>query len=259
MFPPRLPAGRPRPGIEACLVLLALGGCFDPTFQDPICGEGEECPSGYSCANGVGQVCVAGTPPDGGPGPGEPDAAPITCDESQRRWVQLLANPGFEGGEAGWTTEAGFDVIRMFGDGLPVAPREGDWAAIIGERDADQLVSQVVTVPGGISRVRFGGHGCFATNETAATPIDRLSVRLVPTNDPTRSLAELADFSNVNAAASCRWDTFEKVVEMVSLPDKAELRIHADLDSARVTTFYLDGLHLDVFACPGALTGGGER
>lgn len=151
----RVPAGRSRTGIEACLVLMALGtGCFDPTFQDPICGDGDECPSGWTCANGVGQVCVLGTPPDGGPEPGAPDAAPVTCDESQRSWRQLLTNPGFEGGDAGWTTDAGFDVIRMYGDGLPVAPREGSWAAIIGERDADQVVSQVVTVPGGISRVR---------------------------------------------------------------------------------------------------------
>jgi len=59
------------------LLSLVAAGCFNPTFTNTHCGEGNSCPSGYEC---VATLCVPrGAPTDGAPPPtdGPPtDGAP---------------------------------------------------------------------------------------------------------------------------------------------------------------------------------------
>jgi hypothetical protein len=83
------------------LVALAVGACFDPTFHNPVCGPGGDCPEGWKCA-AVGQACVAeGTPPEPPdatpPGPGEPDAMP-SPGPCTKTWQSLLTNGNFDAG-----------------------------------------------------------------------------------------------------------------------------------------------------------------
>jgi hypothetical protein len=249
MSPNRVPAGRARSGL-AMLAILA-GGCFDPTFRDPICGPGEECPSGWTCANGVDQVCVQGAPP-----PGEPDAMPAACAEADRRWQPILANGNFEAGVEGWvTTPAGFNPIRMEGAGLPVTTDDGSWAALLGQDDgADQVMSQVVTIPEGTSRVRLSGQRCFATNEDDATmEFDHLYAQLGPSGTELPAPVEIIAWSNRDGAESCGWSRFDREIAVPSLPAATPFRLVSDLDVGNITTFYLDALVLEAFACPPAL------
>jgi hypothetical protein len=53
-------------------LLLLLGACFNPHYQDPMCSSTGECPSGLTCVAGV---CRASVPDD--------DAATIDEDSSQ--------------------------------------------------------------------------------------------------------------------------------------------------------------------------------
>jgi hypothetical protein len=253
MSPNRVPAGRAWSGI-ATLAMLA-GGCFDPTFRDPICGPGDECPSGWTCANGAGQVCVQGAPtPD-------PDAMPAGCEESALRWQSVLANGNFEAGGQSWTTSPpNFNPIRREGAGLPVTTDDGAWAALLGqEDDADQVLEQPVTIPAGATRIRLKGQRCFATNETDTTmEFDKLFARLDPASGP-GTLVEIGTWTNRDGAESCGWSNFEKDVAAPGLPADARFRLTSDLDTGNITTFYLDALVLEVLACPPALAPEADR
>jgi hypothetical protein len=244
----RVSAGRAWSGI-ATLAMLA-GGCFDPTFRDPICGPAGECPSGWTCAAGENMPCALGTPV-----PGEPDAMPVTCDEAQRAWTPVLANGNFEAGVQDWVTSpAGFNPIRMERDGLPVTTDDGEWAALLGQDDgADQVMSQVVTLPADTTRVRLSGQRCFATNEDDTTmAFDHLYARLGPADAPAVTLVEIIAWSNRDGSESCGWSRFEREVAVPSLPVAAQFRLESDLDIGNITTFYLDALVLEALACPPA-------
>ncbi|HUQ02493.1 MAG TPA: hypothetical protein VM261_08360 [Kofleriaceae bacterium] len=45
------------PAVAAVLVASGLTGCFDPAFDQPMCGPGGACPPGLTCSNA--NVCVA--------------------------------------------------------------------------------------------------------------------------------------------------------------------------------------------------------
>jgi hypothetical protein len=65
------------------VIVLALGGCFDPQYPDPIrCAADGSCPSGRTCVDGW---CGSGTTSDARPSatdarPSVADAAPIACE-----------------------------------------------------------------------------------------------------------------------------------------------------------------------------------
>jgi hypothetical protein len=50
---------------RALVLACALGGCFNPTYHDPKCGPGGECPDGFSCVAGT---CRSGSIDDAPPG-----------------------------------------------------------------------------------------------------------------------------------------------------------------------------------------------
>jgi len=235
---------------------IGLAACFDPTYRDPFCGGERECPSGWTCANGPGKACsLESTVPDASPdaspdarepAPGEPDAMP--CEPE---WISVLANGGFEEGSASsWTkVPSNVEAIYRAGDGLPVTPQSGSWAALLGGHDLrTQTLSQVVTLPKGASRIRLKGYRCLATAEVDPVVYDVMTLTLVKATDDTAELASFASWSNLDAASTCNWVFFD-VDRPVALPEQAALRIFSKLDNGRVTTLYLDTLSLEAFAC----------
>jgi hypothetical protein len=240
------------------LVALAVGACFDPTFHSPVCGPGGACPDGWQCTAGEGNACVSdGTSPEPGapdakpPSPGEPDAMlpPMPCEKT---WQSLLTNGNFDAGQSEWTQDpANIQVIYQFGDGLPVTPDSGMWAALLGGHDnRRQVFTQAVTLPPGTERVRFRGSRCLATSETPDRDYDKFTISLVQANDDTKEIAPFFAWDNRNGAATCNWtpaDSGEKTV--ANLATAAAFRIFSLTDNGRVSTLYLDTLVLEAFAC----------
>jgi len=61
-------------------IAAAIGGaCYQPSYDDPTCGDHSECPSGWECTAGPGSACVRVG--DAGSADADPiDAAPSPCD-----------------------------------------------------------------------------------------------------------------------------------------------------------------------------------
>ncbi|MGK4583651.1 M4 family metallopeptidase [Kitasatospora sp. HPMI-4] len=111
--------------------------------------------------------------------------------------AQLLANPGFESGNTGWTTSSG--VI----DGSSGQPAHSGsykaWLDGYGSTHTDTL-SQTVTIPAGCkATLSFWLH--IDTAETGSTAYDKLTVQVNGTT--------LKTYSNVDAAAGYQQRTFD--------------------------------------------------
>jgi hypothetical protein len=111
---------------------------------------------------------------------------------------QLLANPGFESGNTGWTASA--SVIGQHASDAPA--RSGSWSAWLdgyGAAHTDTL-SQTVTLPTGCSSYTFSFWLNITTAETGTTAYDKLTVKAGSTT--------LATYSNLNAASGYQQRSF---------------------------------------------------
>lgn len=156
-------------------------------------------------------------------------AAPAGCTE-------VLVNGSFEEGELGWQqiSAGGYNLISEFN------PRTGSLGAYLaGINNADDRLSQQVTLPAGVSTLY--AWWSLATAETAGA-FDQMTVSLLR---PDGSL--LADLLTVdNTAPADVWD--EIVVDLSAYAGQAVvLRFTGRTDGANITDFYLDDV--SIVAC----------
>lgn len=265
------------------LVAAALAGCFDPVYDDPTCSAAGDCPEGWHCVGGPLTTCVAegalpppvdaaadadisqtvpadGPPIDAAPVdaepidaaaiPTEPDAAVAVCTE--RQWIPVLANGGFEDGRVVWTrAPENVEVIFPRGPTLPVTPESGTWAAYLGGHDSrQQVLAQAIALPATTNRVRFRAARCIATLEVEPRDFDVMTVDIVQPD--TDVVVGFTPWTNRDGFAECQWSYVDEVRDVADPTAGAAFRIVSTLDPGKVTTFYLDSLSLDAFACPDA-------
>jgi len=161
--------------------------------------------------------------------PPPPPPPPGACATT----TELLANPGFESGNVGWTASAG--VIDA---STAAAARTGAWKAWLdgyGTTHVDEL-SQQVTIPGDACTATWSFWLRVSTQETSATTaFDRLAVEVRSSAGAT--LATLATFSNLNAGASYVSRSFDLA------PYRGQtIRVHlrGTEDASRATSFLVD-------------------
>jgi hypothetical protein len=235
--------------IIAILVVLAGAACFNPTFRDPACGPGGECPAGWACVAGL---CTQNPPGVDGAGTGTGSGTGTgTCSE----WRDILKNGNFEGGHTIWVE--GPATEKSICNTIPMPFKEGTWSSCFGQHDnRQQTLAQQVTLPAMTSRLRLRGWRCLVSSETDGTVHDTLTIRVTAVNDDTAVIADLGTWSNKDAGSTCQWFWFDPPpVDASSSPPTATLRFASTLDTAHVTSFYLDVLSLQAFA-PGPCTGG---
>ncbi|MFF5402101.1 putative Ig domain-containing protein [Streptomyces misionensis] len=139
--------------------------------------------------------------------------------------TQLLANPGFESGNTGWTASSG--VITTDSGEPAHSGSYKAWMDGYGTSHTD-TVSQSVTIPAGCkATLTFYLH--IDTAETGSTAYDKLTV--------TAGSTTLATYSNVNAASGYALKTFD----LSSLAGQTvTLKFNGVEDSSLQTSFVLD-------------------
>jgi hypothetical protein len=221
----------------ACAALLAA------------CAAGN--PAGSDAGADASDVPVADADP-GSPDapPSLPDADPGDPDACSPAFFDLLADGDFEAGDPAWTQlfNGAQPVIRS---NLPYPAESGAQAALfMGFNNAMQTLRQTVTVPADATALRLRGFRCLVTEETTmVTPFDTLAIELrVPDGGPL--IEELAQISNLDAAAVCDWDPFEHLAGDALAGETVELVFTATSDGASLTSMGYDTLALEAMGCP---------
>jgi len=156
--------------------------------------------------------------------------------------VQLLANPDFEQGVAGWFFDGSVEVDTTEVLGLP-ASAAGGHAALLGRgNNQTDVVRQDVTVPDSAHRLELSGVRCYSTDEGTDDVYDTLVVSLTTIDG--EPLEVLVESSNLDATPStCEWLPFT-----IATDDHAgealRLLIEAVTDDGVRTSFAIDGLAL---------------
>jgi hypothetical protein len=176
-------------------------------------------------------------PPDAMP----PDAMPP--DACTPGWIDLLSNGGFESGATVWA-QVGGTLIRD-NSTAPWPAQAGTWAALLGgANNTDQQLTQSVTVPADATDLRIRGYRCFVTEETLAIEYDTLTVQLQGLT------VEEIVWSNIDAGATCSWGAFTLTSPEAHAGETITLAFINANDGTNVTSFGLDSLVLEAFACP---------
>jgi hypothetical protein len=138
---------------------------------------------------------------------------------------QLLANPGFESGNTGWSASSG--VITTDSGEAAHGGSYKAWLDGYGSSHTDTL-SQSVTIPSGCkATLTFYLH--IDTSETGSTAYDKLTV--------TAGSSTLATYSNANAASGYAQKTFD----LSSMAGKTvTLKFNGVEDSSLQTSFVVD-------------------
>ncbi len=188
-------------------------------------------------------VADASSPPDAA----APDAMPCTPST----WKPLLANGDFESGNTVWTKVGnGGNVIKQNGS-LPFNAQGGTWAAhLVGFNSADQTLSQSFTVPASATAMRLRGYKCYVSTEPmSTTAYDILTFEL--RNAAGSSVLETLDsISNLDIGGICSWTSFEYTAASAHAGQSITLALHGISDSLSLTSFVVDTMVLEAFACP---------
>ncbi len=168
------------------------------------------------------------------PGDGDPDAAPL----------QLLANPSFEEGGAGWIFEGSVELDAPEALGLPPASDGGQNVARLGFGDNQtDRISQEVLVPASADRLVLSGTRCYITAEGSDMVFDSLTITIEPVDggaaDPI-----ITDSNQTATYEGCQWLPFEKASQDALAGQRIMLVIEAVTDDAVLTSFAFDDLAL---------------
>ncbi|SEC92848.1 Putative Ig domain-containing protein [Streptomyces misionensis] len=181
--------------------------------------------SGTASTAGTYQVTVTATDSTGATGSTSFTWTVGTGGGSGCTSTQLLANPGFESGNTGWTASSG--VITTDSGEPAHSGSYKAWMDGYGTSHTD-TVSQSVTIPAGCkATLTFYLH--IDTAETGSTAYDKLTV--------TAGSTTLATYSNVNAASGYALKTFD----LSSLAGQTvTLKFNGVEDSSLQTSFVVD-------------------
>ncbi|MFJ9924479.1 MULTISPECIES: putative Ig domain-containing protein [Streptomyces] len=181
--------------------------------------------SGTASTAGTYQVTVTATDSTGATGSTSFTWTVGTGGGSGCTSTQLLANPGFESGNTGWTASSG--VITTDSGEPAHSGSYKAWMDGYGTSHTD-TVSQSVTIPAGCkATLTFYLH--IDTAESGSTAYDKLTV--------TAGSTTLATYSNVNAASGYALKTFD----LSSLAGQTvTLKFNGVEDSSLQTSFVVD-------------------
>lgn len=167
-----------------------------------------------------------------------------------RDWRPVpLVNGAFDQPSGGWSTEPLTSAIICRTEDHDFPAQSGDQSACFGlYNSAMETLTQTFQLPATATQVRLRGFHCRDTDETSVMPDDTLIIEI---RDQATGLAiaSLAQWSNLDAAATCSWTPFELSAPLSGQADTATLYFHSALDDLDVTTFYIDTLELETFSC----------
>jgi hypothetical protein len=198
------------------------------------------------CAVAISEEGEVGPDAGGGaaddPGPGPDQAPPGQCEPTT---VQLLGNAAFDDEPLVWQGDVA--VIKTY-DPQIIRAHSGERAAwLAGFNNADQLLTQQVTVPVSATTLALTGFRCFVSDDPAGTG-DSLEIELRTTTGVL--LESLGAFGNQDAEAVCDWEEFSLAAGAAHAGEPLLLALRARNDAAGPTAFHLDTLRLDALACP---------
>jgi len=171
----------------------------------------------------------------------DPDAAP--CAPA---WTNLLDDGGFDSGATDWTA-AGGPVIQD-STTMPISSYSGTHAAwLAGYNAANEELHQTVTVPADTSALRLTGYHCYVTADLGGAN-DFLHIRI--RTGLGAELETLANISNEDVGTVCGWTSFELAPSSTHAGETIQLYFNATTDGLFPSSFYVDSLALEAYACP---------
>lgn len=187
-----------------------------------------------------------------------------TTDECARAWQPVaLQNPGFDEGSIGWVDEPPDQPVIFQPDPADFQPHSAPFIARLGATNLlAQTLAQELELPAGTTRIRLRGQRCIESDEMdPAVPKDTMNIALHDTATGAL-LAELAQWDNGDGGALCQWSSFAEEQALFNLTANlpanpptptnatpARLSFHSVLDDLYITSFNIDTLALEVFAC----------
>jgi hypothetical protein len=182
---------------------------------------------------------VDGVPPIDTPPPRQ-----VICGSGP---IEVLPNGGFDDPSPLWTQDPPPPPSLICSGSI--MPQAGTKAVCLGGADGTvRSLTQQVLLPAGAKTVTLTGWRCITTEETATADNDILEIDLL---DGTNTIASLGKLSNQQGVAQdCGFSTFTLGPVATTDPVSATLRLRSTLDSARVTSFFIDTLSLKVSCSP---------
>jgi len=243
-------SGLPIVGVCAWLATSACAtGSFDAD-AGPGAADADEIsdPDTGSLADAASDDDDASLPIGGLDAAPTPDAAlpPPDAEPCTPTWIELLTNGNLDSGPTGWTI-AGGDVVYTSAM-MPISAHTGGYAAwLVGYNNADEQLYQAVSVPADATALRLRGYGCYVTTDTGGAH-DYLTIRL--RNGGGSPLETLASYSNLDVGAVCSWTEFELDAASAHAGETIQLHLRGTSDGLYVTSYFVDSLHLEAYACP---------
>jgi hypothetical protein len=186
------------------------------------------------------------TPDAAIPTPGPDAAPPPDAPPCSPTWIGLLGNGDFESGAATWTSIGG-SIVSMSSE-MPISAYAGVYAAwMAGYNAADEALLQTVVIPADATALRMRAQRCFVTADETG-PADYLIIELRNTSGTT--VETLASYSNEDIGTVCGWNPFEMTAASAHAGETIQLYFHATTNGLYPSSFYLDDVVLEAFACP---------
>ena len=176
------------------------------------------------------------------------DAAPLADAPCTLGWVELTQNGDFDMGDVIWAeTTNGGSVIRNLT--TPWSAHTADyWALFLGFNNGVQTLRQTVSVPATATDLRLRGHRCWVTLETLNNPYDHLDIELRGGGGGAL-LETLWERDNTHAGSTCNWMPFQLDAGAAYAGQDIDLVFDATSDVSSITSFGMDSLVLEAFAC----------
>lgn len=158
-----------------------------------------------------------------------------TVDGAAGACTELVQNGGFETGAVGWQEYSiqGYPLISDFN------PRTGQLGAYLaGVNEADDRISQQITLPAGSASITLQAWWYLATAETAGA-FDTMTVWLLkPDNMPLKQLVQVDNTFPVGV-----WD--EIVVDLTSYAGQiVVVQFAGQTDLSNISDFYIDDVSI---------------
>jgi hypothetical protein len=205
----------------ACAFVCTAGAC------------GGSCvPGATRCANGQKQICD-------GAGNWQNTASPS---------MQLLANPGFDAGHGAWveTTLSASTILTSDSALTSIKAQTPSWLAwLAGYSDAQDDLSQVVTVPAGATSITLSFYYAIGTQESSLAAYDMLDIY---TYDAALDKYTVLATFNDNMPISI-WTRFSTSLPLSMAGRSFAVGFKATTNLSKNTNFFIDSVSLDVVAC----------
>ncbi len=192
--------------------------------------------SGYDLASGIGTPDawniardLAGTSGGGGGGGGGGTT------------TQLIANPGFESGNASWTetSTGGYEIVDT------TRPHTGsDSAYLCGYNNCTDTIGQTVTLPSTVSKAVFSYWTYIDTQETGSTGYDFFTASIRTGSGTTITTVQTQSNANAHGWTQFTFDVTSSLSNYKG--QQVQVYFKGTTDSSLTTNFFVDDVALNV-------------